>query len=822
MRIVKLVLSLFLSLSLIIIAFTGTVSVSANDMVSTSVSDFDDKRTYTTFEVPDIIDKEEIQNKKYVDRIYEEEKDLYTLVFANEDGSHTMRVFGHPVKYIDEEGITRDISLEIKENSDGRLASSQHMVDVIFNSDLNNGINLRYQDLDITMRSDTMCGKARLSEDNKKVDYAADEKTSYVYSLTYAGFKEDIVVKEYTGQTEYKFVMNTNGLHPIRKDESVFLADKNDETKLLIGNIIIFTADEKNNAIGRLEYETIREDQEYRFTILLDSEYLKDEKTVYPITIDPTISVNYNHNGAGAIEDITINQFYPVSGLAQNLYIGRNTNTSLNRSLMKFPVLSLTGICASQITEASVELKDIIPTDNQDMTIECYIYKKTSPNWSENGNTTWSDVGSDYIGTYLDSHIISSGEGNSGANSYSFNILPAARAWASEQEDPDMGLVFKASSSFENQNGNNMKYWNKVFASYNNTDINDKPSLFITYAPELERNWIYSEYDPDKYNDNSDDPPDNNTYTSKIQYRMNCYGYAFGYILNGSALYKNNTGGYKQDPGEFAYQQDAEHLLLLGNCFYANDLMQRVTNNLNYDKLRLGTSINVIDIDEESQLPNPPTSGIRYVILVTGNHFYYDGILYCGDYHFYVRHSNGNWSHKPGSGKIINTSLGYPFEPLTDDNIITRALGGIYDNGKMKLLKINKSPVMDFPHSAKNDNWPTNHNQNTLYFKDKAGDYLKNSRLVGFNPLDSHFDYAYDHDVYCFTPVTTRVHSVTASTNSGADIKCRIYDNRGYFVQSSISTGNVNINIRLVAGQRYFFDVYNADHTMVDYTFDIS
>lgn len=625
-RIVKLVLSLFLSLSLIIIAFTGTVSVSANDMVSTSVSDFDYKRTYTTFEVPDIIDKEEIQNKKYVDRIYEEEKDLYTLVFANEDGSHTMRVFGHPVKYIDEEGITRDISLEIKENSDGRLASSQHMVDVIFNSDLNNGINLRYQDLDITMRSDTMCGKARLSEDNKKVDYAADEKTSYVYSLTYAGFKEDIVVKEYTGQTEYKFVMNTNGLHPIRKDESVFLADKNDETKLLIGNIIIFTADEKNNAIGRLEYETIREDQEYRFTILLDSEYLKDEKTVYPITIDPTISVNYNHNGAGAIEDITINQFYPVSGLAQNLYIGRNTNTSLNRSLMKFPVLSLTGICASQITEASVELKDIIPTDNQDMTIECYIYKKTSPNWSENGNTTWSDVGSDYIGTYLDSHIISSGEGNSGANSYSFNILPAARAWASEQEDPDMGLVFKASSSFENQNGNNMKYWNKVFAS----------------------------------------------------------------------------------------------------------------------------------------------------------------------------------------------------EPLTDDNIITRALGGIYDNGKMKLLKINKSPVMDFPHSAKNDNWPTNHNQNTLYFKDKAGDYLKNSRLVGFNPLDSHFDYAYDHDVYCFTPVTTRVHSVTASTNSGADIKCRIYDNRGCFVQSSISTGNVNINIRLVAGQRYFFDVYNADHTMVDYTFDIS
>ena len=27
--------------------------------------------------------------------------------------------------------------------------------------------------------------------------------TSFVYELTYAGFKEDIVVEEYTGQTEY-------------------------------------------------------------------------------------------------------------------------------------------------------------------------------------------------------------------------------------------------------------------------------------------------------------------------------------------------------------------------------------------------------------------------------------------------------------------------------------------------------------------------------------------------------------------------------------------------------------------------------------------
>lgn len=119
MRKVKMFLSFFLSLSIIITSFTGTTSVSANNMVSTAVSDFDYKRTYTAFEAPDIIDKEEVQNQKYVDRIYEEEKDLYTFVFANEGGSHTMRVFDHPVKYIDEDGNIRDISLSIKRNEDG-------------------------------------------------------------------------------------------------------------------------------------------------------------------------------------------------------------------------------------------------------------------------------------------------------------------------------------------------------------------------------------------------------------------------------------------------------------------------------------------------------------------------------------------------------------------------------------------------------------------------------------------------------------------------------------------------------------------------------
>ena len=38
------------------------------------------------------------------------EKDLNTLVFNNGDGTCTMKTYGHPVKYVSEEGKIKDIS----------------------------------------------------------------------------------------------------------------------------------------------------------------------------------------------------------------------------------------------------------------------------------------------------------------------------------------------------------------------------------------------------------------------------------------------------------------------------------------------------------------------------------------------------------------------------------------------------------------------------------------------------------------------------------------------------------------------------------------
>lgn len=70
-----------------------------------------------------------------------------------------------------------------------------------------------------------------------------DNKTSLEYSLTYTGFKEDIVVSEYTGQTEYEFTLLTEGLALEKIDGSYYLVDEKGEIKANIGDVIIFTAD---------------------------------------------------------------------------------------------------------------------------------------------------------------------------------------------------------------------------------------------------------------------------------------------------------------------------------------------------------------------------------------------------------------------------------------------------------------------------------------------------------------------------------------------------------------------------------------------------
>lgn len=255
--------------------------------------------------------------------------------------------------------------------------------------------------------------------------------------------------------------------------------DYDGKVKATIGDIVIFTADEANNTMGTMTYEVIKPNYEYELTIHVDGDYLKDEKTVYPIRIDPTVEINYSNKGAGAIEDVTINSKTTYSGAAGSLYVGRHSNGSISRILMKFPNLDMPVPFAPMIISAQVELRDLMCQDNEEMNIYCYEYNNTSPTWSETVTTTNSSVGSSYVSTFLDNNYVSYGKGNVEKQRYAFDITSLAKKWADGVASPNKGIVFTATPTFENATGSSAKNWYKTFASYNRSAY--KPSLTIKY-----------------------------------------------------------------------------------------------------------------------------------------------------------------------------------------------------------------------------------------------------------------------------------------------------------------------------------------------------
>lgn len=777
--------------------------------------------------IPDIIDDEEASD--YLGRLKENEKDLYTLIFVNNDGTNTMRVFGHPVKYLEKDGSVKDISLSLKKESNGSFVSAEHMVNITFNPCLNDGISLKYEDIDVLMKSAYRCDKANISESKKEITYDVDKDTSFVYSLTYAGLKENIIVNEYTGQTQYDFIFNTNGLHPIRKNGSIFLANKDDCIKVNIGDVLVYSADEKHNAIAELYYETLIKDQEYRFTIVLDPDYLKE--TIYPIIIDPTIEIKYSSDGAGAIEDITLNQFYTLSGSSSNLYVGRDTNTSLNRTLMRFPNLSLNNISSSQILSAYVELTDIAPVNNQDIIVECYIYKQNAPAWTESGTTTWSGVGNNYIGDYLDEQIISSGNGNAGTNKYSFSIYSAAKKWALETQNPARGLVFKADDEFEAQTGNSIQYYKKTFASYNR--ITDAPSLKIVYKNPIPRNYHYSIFDPGKY-DVTGEIPEVGDYTYEIRYRQNCYGYAFGFIKDGLVQIDSNGKGYKQRPGELAKTNRKPYLKnILDNTQTTSELMESVCYNIEADAERINMGTCQEYHVNGSTVPQVgcPGSATRLIAVVTGKKLYMsenDVLNWMVDFHFYMQHDDHTWSHKTGSDGIRNTSLeknnNNEYDILDNSNIKALANQGFYNGGDLRFYEISKNAAMDFSHNPRCCNYmPCNHIQTSLTYLERAGDYLQNSKLMSQpDSIFARFDYLNDHDVYCFTPPETRYYTISINSPYNDVLKHELRDNCGVSMQSGAYAGNTSYPVRLVHGIKYYFDISNNEHKVDNYYFTIT
>ena len=416
-------------------------------------------------------------------RLTEEEPNLRTKIYLNRDGTKSMEVYDDPVKYVASDGLIKDKLLTIEATAGGFI-SAQSDIECRFSADISRGIGIRRGAFAVMMLpDDAVDGTAVLSTDGKEVTYLVDDSTVYRYSLTYTGYKEEIIVSEYTGQTKYVFRYLTDGLSLEQTGDCYGFVDGNGEVKATLSEILIFTADDRNNRVGDMSVETVRANEEYVVTLELDENYLSDPLTAYPLIIDPSIDITYENSGADAIEDATINSAAGTSGSGTTLNVGLRSSYGIARILVKFPGLDLSPIAsADNIVSARFRVRDLMCYSTH-LPVNCHVFKsawtENTVNWSSTNPNNYNSQVLDTLTVYYNNgnHV---GEGYTHSNIYEFNVLQAVKGWKSGTYNQNAGIMLKTTAAIEN-GSNNISV---VFASYERNT--NKPKLFVTYTEPVD------------------------------------------------------------------------------------------------------------------------------------------------------------------------------------------------------------------------------------------------------------------------------------------------------------------------------------------------
>ncbi len=778
-------------------------------------------------DIPPAVGEELAAERGHMLRLRASEGNLNTVVFRNQDQTQTMYVFNHPVKYVNTVGEIKDISIEIADSTkeQGAFVTKDAYVQTFFPRDLYDGVTISADDVSIRSVPVAPASKAASRAyrvDSETVAYPYGDKTSIEYTLTYTGYKEDIVVSSYTGQTEYQFRLYTGGLQLIREDCSYYLADSNGKLRATIGDIIVFTADERNNCMGSMTHVTVKPNEEYLLTIHLDVDYLKDEKTAYPIRIDPTIEILYEQNGEGAIEDVTINSLEGSSGSSGSLFIGKRDTYGISRVLMKFPGLSEDLVAsADQILKAEVELRDILGGSTA-MTVTCHIF--TGGTWDED-TASWTSVNPNSYGTSISSNSVSYSNGTSISHRYSFDITGAVEGWYGGTYNREQGILFKAPSSVENGS----TVFSKTFASYNRSSY--QPSLSVVYT-----NPFYSQFEDSSFTANGETITIKGTKslyasTSDFQYRANCYGYALQTHLD-YAISDLSALSVRQYPGEFIDKTSAISVPLMGQQSFQLinkmsvwslwnthlfPILEEPSPTAEQQTFLQSTVRFLIQSDLQSmgysaQFTNssaatlPTTASKRLVIMVLGDNVDGDGT---NDFHFYLQHTDGTWSHKRGLTATADSN-----HLSTAAEVLSNAESLKYDNYTFYFY-VTLPASRDLSHTLVQDGTPEGKWSSVESTKDLAGEYFVSAQRFAFGEtVEGSIGYAGDIDTFVFKAQQPQylLRAPVISAES-SPLKIAVYNESGELLQAGSIDQSFSL-LNLPSGLIYI-RIYTAGSTNV-------
>lgn len=379
--------NLFLGLSLFV---SNTVGINA------SYSNTDKTKEEKVKEIEVIEIEEEVNEVEEV----VEKREEYSSTYLNSDGTYTTYFYASPIRYQDEKGNLTDIdtSLETldsktkkKMSTDYDFKSKSTEVDILLPKEINEEtpVVLSWDKytvklVPITQESATRKSSAETSNDlesaskskaklNKEVvrdiygkveekdtslifDAFSDKKVNgdknaieIEYVPEVDGIKENIIINQDVGVYRFDFYLELEGYLPKLTDYGAILL-LDDKSKKEIGVIPVPLAYDSSSDYGVdydvVHYELSELEEGYLLTVIVDKEYLEDEDRVYPVIIDPTISLKNT-----TVVETHINSKNPTVnyyGSGNNVMpVGYGTPQYISRTYMQFP--SLNGVIDDKV-----------------------------------------------------------------------------------------------------------------------------------------------------------------------------------------------------------------------------------------------------------------------------------------------------------------------------------------------------------------------------------------------------------------------------------------------------------------------------------------
>ncbi len=314
------------------IPFTAnSIDVTLDEEIKAETINFEECR------ILDYIDESEFLAANHQQRLPHKEE-LNSYVFKNLDGTETAYFMQDNVKYYDESGVVKEKNLTLEKNANG-YAPISNDISVSFPNDITKGISVVFGNINISVSPlDEAFDEPKLSTDGKAVLYSATKNDSLflMYTPTLTGFKEDIILSKYYGVSSFRFRVETNGMGVYTEENGrVFVAtNEKSSDKAYFGDIVVNDS-ENNMFFGNMTVTTLDEKQEYLLTISVNEDILLDESIVYPVKIDPSITINSSNNPK-TIYDTNMYSA-PYGGTTTYLILGDAGADVQSFSLMAFP-----------------------------------------------------------------------------------------------------------------------------------------------------------------------------------------------------------------------------------------------------------------------------------------------------------------------------------------------------------------------------------------------------------------------------------------------------------------------------------------------------